>query len=203
MAETADDIEGEVIYARLRSGRNICIRTISRDDRDLMRTGIEAMSPQSRYLRFFSAAPTPPKVVIDRLLDTEGDHHLAWGAIDMDRPDRPAIGAVHVIQQDPSEPYEFSVAVLDAYQSEGLGTLLTAAILVNCKASGIKTLFAHALMENSSAIGLLSTFGAELADHHGATAEYRLVVDRALRELQKLEHIPSLGAVIERLEKHY
>ncbi|MEM7689612.1 MAG: GNAT family N-acetyltransferase [Pseudomonadota bacterium] len=202
MAETPDEIEDEVIHACLESGQNICIRTISEDDRSLMREGIKALSPQSRYLRFFSAAETQPKVVIDQLLDTEGDEHLAWGVIDMDLSDRPAIGAVHAIQKDKTAPYEFSVAVLDAYQGEGLGTLLTAVVLVNCRALGIATLHAHALLENRSAISLLSTLGAELIDTHRAVAEYQLHVDTALQELSKLERTRALATVFDRLEKH-
>lgn len=77
MAKRPYEIEGEVIHTCLENGQNICIRTISEDDRGLMQAGIKALSPQSRYLRFFSAAESQPEVVIDQLLDTEGDDHLA------------------------------------------------------------------------------------------------------------------------------
>lgn len=120
----------------------------------------------------------------------------------MDLSNRPAIGAVHAVQKDQSEPYEFSVAVLDAYQGEGLGTLLTAVVLVNCKALGIATLHAHALLENRSAISLLSNLGAELIETHSAVAEYRLDVAKALQELKKMERTHALECVLDRLEEH-
>lgn len=201
-SEIAKDIEGQTITTRLDSGRCICIRTISQNDRKRLRTGIEALSPRSRYLRFFSAAPTPPKVVIDRLLDIDHEEHLAWGAIDLDDADRPAIGAVHAIQTEPDGAHEFSIAVLDQYHGEGVGTLLTAVILVHCQALGIEKLQAQTLAENGSAIGLLASLNAEVTDTHMAVAEYDLDVDLALESLLKSNENKALTQVIDDLREY-
>lgn len=200
MAENFDD---EVIHAQLQDGQRVCIRTISADDRGLMKAGIEALTPRSRYLRFFSPSAAQPEVVLDRLLDTEGDDHLAWGAIDMAMPGRPAIGAVHAIRPSPDAQYDYSIAVLDAYQGRGLGTLLTAVVLMNCRALNIGTLQAQVLLENRPAISLLRTLGAEGIQTHGAVGDYRLDVARALGRLREMENAPWLEEVRSQLAPYF
>ena len=95
-----------VIHTMLADGQPVCLRRITPADGALMRAGIEQMSPQSRYMRFFSGMRTPPDWLVERLLDVDGDQHLAWGAIasgapagahppcDTPRCEGPAIGAV-------------------------------------------------------------------------------------------------------------
>ncbi|MEE4289135.1 MAG: GNAT family N-acetyltransferase [Erythrobacter sp.] len=200
-------IEDEVIHTRLADGHRVCIRAISEKDRDIMREGIAALSPQSRYLRFFSAAPAQPESVLDKLLDTGGVDHLAWGAIDMASPEPRAIGAVHAIRPDEGGNHEFSIAVIDDFHGKGLGTLLTVVTLAHGRALGIAAVEAYAMMENSPAIGLLAALGADRIATERAVAHYRLEVAPALERARAIRRgkvlDASVASAIAQLERHF
>ena len=46
-----------VVHTRLEDGRKVCLRAVRPSDERQMRGGIELLSRESRYLRFFSRAP--------------------------------------------------------------------------------------------------------------------------------------------------
>jgi hypothetical protein len=69
----------EIIHSRLENGTRVCLRSIRPTDELRMREGIEQLSLQSRYLRFFSPQPMPSNAVIQRLIDADGHRHLVMG----------------------------------------------------------------------------------------------------------------------------
>ena len=145
------------IVTRLEDGRAICIRTVTPGDEGRLRAGIAAMSPRSRYLRFFSGGASPPDWVIERLLDADGVLHLAWGALDLTDPAQPAMGVVHAMRPDAGDAVaEFSVGVVDAYHGLGVGRLLTATLLIDAAAGRMEALRAHVLSENDAARSFIS-----------------------------------------------
>jgi hypothetical protein len=96
--ELLDAFRRRIIHSQLEDGTRVCIRSIVPADEPLMREGIEQLSVESRYLRFFSGQPMPPDRVISRLVDADGSRHIAWGAILTDNDLHPAIGAVHAVR---------------------------------------------------------------------------------------------------------
>lgn len=182
--EAHSGLASETFHVELESGQQICIRRIEKSDETRLREGIAALSPRSRYLRFMSGAPSPPDWVIDRLLDVDGKSHLAWGAIDMDSSERPAIGAVHAIRPKRGGPIDLSVAVLDEYQEAGVGSLLTAVLLAECKAQGIDSLVAQTLAENRAAVGFIANLGGQRVSTQSAVSLFTLNVGEALTALR-------------------
>lgn len=183
------------ITTRLEDGRQICIRTVSPEDEGRLREGIARMSPRSRYLRFFSGGASPPDWVIERLLDVDGVLHLAWGAIDLDDPEQPAMGVVHAMRADADEPVaEFSVGVVDDYHGLGLGRLLTATLLLDARGQ-LEAISAQVLAENDAARGFIRRLGAEHVAQDGPQAEYRLEIGAALERLRMECEPPGLADV--------
>lgn len=197
-----------VIHTMLADGQPVCLRRITPADGALMRAGIEQMSPQSRYLRFFSGMRTPPDWLVERLLDVDGDQHLAWGAIASGAPagahppcntprcEGPAIGAVHAFRT-PDDPdcAEFSVAVLDAWHHKGLGRLLTATLLLEARAEGIAAFHVDTLSENRTAIAFTQALGGTPTKGDGLTRSFTLDVEEALRRLREECEPEGLRAV--------
>lgn len=199
MTAQKSGIRSAVVHLEVDETHTICIRSIGKDDEGRLREGIAALSPRSRYLRFMSVAPTPPDQVIDRLLDVDGEHHLAWGAIDMNAPDHPAMGAVHAIRSDTSGEVDMSVAVLDRYQEAGVGTLLTAVLLVDCHAHGIEVLQAQTLAENDAAVRFLFRLGGERLSTSSGVSEFRLEVEPALARLRSNPRSRALSDLFSQL----
>ena len=191
-----DDCGEASIVTRLEDGRAICIRAVTPGDEGRLRAGIAAMSPRSRYLRFFSGGASPPDWVIERLLDADGVLHLAWGALDLTDPAQPAMGVVHAMRPDAGDAVaEFSVGVVDAYHGLGVGRLLTATLLIDAAAGRMEALRAHVLSENDAARSFIKRLGGVHVGQDGPQAEYRLEVAPALDRLREERHPPGVSDI--------
>ena len=161
-----------------------------------MRRGIERLSSQSRYLRFFSGAPLPPDKIIASLVEVDGHRHLAWGAILSDDPAHPAIGAVHAVRDSPgSSSAEFAVGILDAFHGLGLARMLTAVLLVQCRREGIERMDVQILAENHAAASLVRSLGGEKCGSTQGVSDYVLGTQGALGKLQRDPGPAGLAAV--------
>lgn len=181
-AKSIDDI---VVHSTLADGTAVCLRTITPDDAAQIREGIAKLSDEARYLRFFSPASALPDAVVARLADVDGHDHIAWGAICTECPGTPAIGAVHAVRlADGSAMGEYSVAVLDAFQGQGLARMMTAALLIQCAAEGLTMLDVHMLSENGAARALVKSLGGVWKGEAAGVAEYHLGVAGALAALR-------------------
>ncbi|WP_249340379.1 GNAT family N-acetyltransferase [Sphingopyxis sp. 2PD] len=189
------------VHSALNDGTVICLRTITPDDEQLLRDGIAQLSAESRYLRFFSPVAVLPDAVIERLVDVDGHDHIAWGAICTECEGQPAIGAVHAVRYgDGGRAGEFSVAVVDAFQGQGLARMMTAALLVHCLAEGLSVLDVHMLSENAAAKRLVKSLGAEWTGESAGVAEYRLDVAAGLAALRADTDAPGVQDVLRALE---
>lgn len=194
-------IDAIEVHSALNDGTAVVLRTITPDDEALIREGIAKLSAESRYLRFFSAAPVLPQAVVHRLAEVDGHDHIAWGAICDECPDRPAIGAVHAVRYRHDGPVgEFSVAVLDAFHGRGLARMMTAALLVQCRAEGLATLDVHMLCENTAPRNLVKSMGAEWISESAGVAEYRLDVAGAIEALRADTDAQGVQDVLRALE---
>jgi len=195
-------IEDVAVHSALNDGTAVCLRTITPDDAPLIRDGIARLSAESRYLRFFSPASALPDAVVEKLADVDGHDHIAWGAICSDCPGRPPIGAVHAVRHRHDGPVgEFSVAVLDEFQGQGLARMMTAALLVHCHAEGLGMLDVHILSENAAARRLVKSLGAAWAGEAAGVADYRLDVAAAIEALRADTGAPGVQDVLRALER--
>lgn len=194
-------LEHIAVFSALNDGTAICLRTIRPEDEERIRDGIAKLSTESRYLRFFSPAPALPDAVVHRLADVDGHDHIAWGALCIDCPGHPAIGAVHAVRYcHDGWAGEFSIAVLDEFQGRGLARMMTAALLIHCRSEGLGMLDVHILSANLAAKNLVKSMGAEWAGESAGVAEYRLDVAGAIEALRADADAPGIQDVLRALE---
>lgn len=156
---------GAELHLVLRDGTRALIRPIRPEDKEKLEAGLALLSPRSRYLRFHQ--------VIDHLTEeqlryfTEIDHrdHMAWVAIDEDRPEAPGMGVARYIRltEDPTIA-EAALTVLDEYQGRGLGTVLLAVLGESAVASGIRTFRNYVLGQNRAMLEMFQELGADVAE---------------------------------------
>lgn len=205
MHAPARPIDNIVVHSVLDDGTAVCLRTIRPDDAGLLRAGIQKLSAESRYLRFFSPAPAMPDAVIERLVDVDGHDHIAWGAICTECEGEPAIGAVHAVRHkagaggDEMRVGEYSIAILDAFHGQGLARMMTAALLVDCLAEGLTTLDVNILSENHAALGLVKAMGGTRKEESRGVAEYVIDVAAALEALRSDEGARGVQDVLAQL----
>lgn len=192
-----------IVHTRLEDGRKVCLRAVRPADEPRMRHGIALLSQQSRYLRFFSAAPAPPDRVIQKLVAVDGHRHLAWGAILSGEPDLPAIGAVHAVREsEQAHNAEFAVGILDAYHGLGLARMLTAVLLIHCRAEAIDTMDVQILAENRAAANLVGSLGGVKTGSAQGVSDYVLETQAALAALRRDPAPAGLRAVFAAFSAH-
>jgi ribosomal protein S18 acetylase RimI-like enzyme len=186
------------INTTLNDGTPVCIRRVNRADEARLKQGIAQLSPQSRYLRFFSGMREAPPQVLRVLASPDGHDHLAWGALRSDLPETPALGVVHAFRDsDDPDVAEFSVAVVDEYHGRGLARLLTAVLLLDCAREGYEHFAVHVLPENRPALALARSLGAKGVGFEGGVSELSIDIEDALVALRAESDVPGLAAVFD------
>ncbi len=190
-----------IIDTHLNDGTPVCIRRVRREDEARLREGIAQLSPQSRYLRFFSGMREAPPQVLRALASADGHDHLAWGALRSDMPDAPALGVVHAFRdKDDPDTAEYSVAVIDEYHGLGLARLLTAVLLLDCAREGLTHFAVHILPENRPALSLARSLGAAGTGYDAGVSVLAIDIAAALVALRAETDVPGLAAVFDQFE---
>lgn len=190
------------IHTHLNDGTPVCIRRVRREDEARLREGIAQLSPQSRYLRFFSGMREAPPQVVRALVSADGHDHIAWGALRSDLADTPALGVVHAFRDaDDPDAAEFSVAVVDDYHGRGLARLLTAVLLLDCAREGYDRFTVHVLPENRPALALARSLGASGVGYEAGVSVMEIDIAAALFALRADGDVPGLAAVFEQFAK--
>ena len=184
------------IHTALNDGQDIILRRITPNDGELLREGIRKLSSESRYLRFFSPAPMVPDAVVDRLVDVDGDNHIAWGALCVGCEDGPPMGAVHAVRHQPaSKNGEYSVAVIDDFHGQGVARMLSAALFLDCRNAGITYLDVQILSENRGAAALIRSMGAQRQKTEAGVSDFTMDIETAISALQADSDVPGLRRV--------
>ncbi|TMK48190.1 MAG: GNAT family N-acetyltransferase [Alphaproteobacteria bacterium] len=142
----------------LRDGRPIEIRALRPDDRAEMLAAVGRTSTQSLRRRFF----VPKKVFSEQelafFLNIDFENHVALVAqIDEDGSPTIVAGGRYIVVQ-PGQA-EIAFVVVDAYQGQGIGTILMRHLAVLACDAGLNELIAEVLPENTAMLKVFGKFG--------------------------------------------
>jgi GNAT superfamily N-acetyltransferase len=132
----------------------IGIRQASRADCDAIGRFLAGLSPKTRYLRFFSGAPSVSGAMLRRLAGEGGNVDVVVATED---------GAIigHAMAAGASGPAgggvaEIGVVVTDTRQGRGVGTALTRELAARARANGTRTLTMDVMAENGRALAMIN-----------------------------------------------
>jgi len=131
----------------------VWFRALRPDDGALLEQVMDGMSPQSRYQRYHG--PKPRLTSSDRryLTNVDARDHLALVAL---APEGAPIAIVRAVRlQDDLRAAELGIEVVDAWQSQGIGTTLIARIARRAAGAGVERLVARVLAESGFARSLM------------------------------------------------
>ena len=112
---------GPGAYALLTDGTTIEIRAARPEDFAAVRALHAKMSPDNRYLRFFSMSPAAAELEASRICREPGPDHAALLAV----LDGEVVGCgAWELAGDGSGPAEVAMTVADDLHNRGIGTLL-------------------------------------------------------------------------------
>lgn len=161
--ETGPDFREERTLA---DGRKIVLRHIQPSDKDELRRGFLALTPESRYRRFFGAVELDDRA-LKYLTEVDGKDHVAIVATteSLDLKSERGVGVARFIrsEKDPAAA-EAAVTVVDDMQRLGVGTLLTWALARAARERGIERFRCEVLESNATVLDALRAIGAKTVE---------------------------------------
>lgn len=147
---------------RLRDGREVEIRALRPDDKDDMLAAVGRTGTQSLQRRFFVVKRGFSEREIAFFMNIDFSNRVALVALG-DEDGRPVIiGGGRYIVVAPGRA-EIAFVVIDAYQGQGLGTLLMRRLAAIARGAGLKELIAEVLSENTAMRKVFGKFGFKSA----------------------------------------
>jgi RimJ/RimL family protein N-acetyltransferase len=146
------------VQEKLRDGRPIRIRSLRADDEAGMLAAIDRTNAESLRRRFFVTKRGFSKTEKAFFMDIDFVDHVAL-VVEIDENGRGAIiGGGRYIVTNPGKA-EVAFVVVDAYQGQGIGTLLTQHLVALARRAGLEELAADVLPENAAMRKVLGKFG--------------------------------------------
>jgi RimJ/RimL family protein N-acetyltransferase len=147
---------------QLRDGRPIEIRAQRPDDEADMLAAVARTASQSLYRRFFATRRGFSEKEKAFFMHIDFVNHVALVAEIDEGTRRTIIGGGRYIVTAPGEA-EVAFIVVDAYQGQGIGTLLTRHLVGLARVAGLKQLAADVLPENMPMRRVFDKFGFRAA----------------------------------------
>ena len=146
------------VQDHLRDGRPIDIRALRADDEADMLAAIDRIGKDSLQRRFFVTKRGFSEAEKAFFMKIDFVNHVALVA-QIEEDGRPAIvGGARYVMVKPGQA-EVAFMVVDAWQGQGIGGILTRHLLGLARAAGLKEMIAEVLPENTSMRNVLGKFG--------------------------------------------
>jgi len=164
----------------LRDGSSARVRLLRPSDRERLRDGLSRLSPESRYLRFFTTKDHLTDAELRYLTEVDGENHVAIGAsrIDDEGVETEGLGIGRFVRlADEPRVAEPALAVVDDAQGLGLGRLLLLRLIYAAEERGVDVFRCDFLAVNSGMQHLLRDVSPDVefrSDGPVVTAEFRL-----------------------------
>jgi ribosomal protein S18 acetylase RimI-like enzyme len=165
----------------LTDGSEVFLRPLEPDDADLLRHVFDGMGPRSRELRFLTAKPTLTGADLRQLTAVDHVDHEAVVAFSV--ADGRPVGVARVVRlADDPETADVAVAVVDTWQSRGVGSALATRLVERARELGIRRVSLLMAHDNEAAVRLMRRIlgRVEHAGADGETAEYVVSLDECL-----------------------
>ena len=153
---TIIDHEERARPVMLRDGTPVRLRPIRADDGPALVALFGRLSERTIYQRFFSVRRSLPAEWVHLFTHVDYDKRMAIVA-ERDTENGPeVVGVVRYDVTEPPDTAEIAVVVEDAWQRQGLGTILLHEIMRAGEARGIRTFRVDVLAENRAMLRLLA-----------------------------------------------
>jgi acetyltransferase len=171
---THDDLTLQPRYpkqARLRDGTPVVVRAIGPEDAQREQAFVRALSPESRYFRFLNTLRELTPEMLEEFTHPDPAREVALIALVGAPRAEQQVGVARCVKSGAGGSAEFAIAVADAWQGKGLGTLLMRELMSAARATGVKRLEGWVLASNHAMLELMLALGFEV---HSAPEDARM-----------------------------
>ncbi|TNE75313.1 MAG: GNAT family N-acetyltransferase [Gammaproteobacteria bacterium] len=175
MDVTPDVLSNYRARERLRDGRHLLVRGIRPDDKAALQEGLQRLSAESAYYRFFRHKHDLSPEELVYFTEIDFDQHVALVAIDEQSGVVVGVGRYFLCQETPQRAAEITLAVDDAYHGRGVATVLLQHLVTVARAAGIAEFHAAVMGENHKMLDVLFNLGLPVQrTAEGAVVNVRL-----------------------------
>jgi GNAT superfamily N-acetyltransferase len=139
----------------LATGAEVLIRQVQPDDKRLLAGGLERLSPESRYRRFFR--PLSELSDHDLAYLTEIDHHDHEALAAIDPTTGQLVGVARYVRGAEPQLAEVSVVVGEQWRRKGVATGLLEQLVERARGAGVTHFTALVMDDNTEALKLFES----------------------------------------------
>jgi acetyltransferase len=165
----------------LRDGRRVTVRPVLPQDAGLEQALVRALSPASRYQRFFAPIRELPPDWLQRLTQIDYRLHQALIVESFDGEEALAVAEARYVVDATGKVCEFAIVVADDWQRLGLARRLLAQLLRVAAEAGLRQMVGDVLATNHAMLSLARGLGFVTMRHPDGGAQV-LFVQRELQE---------------------
>jgi acetyltransferase len=164
---------------QLPGGRRVIVRPVLPQDAELEQAMVRALSPASRYQRFFAPIRELPQGWLERLTQIDYRQQQALLAETFVGDQALAVAEARYVVDDSGRECEFAVVVADEWQHLGLARRLLQALVRSAAEAGLQTMAGDVLATNHAMLSLARSLGFQVLRHPDGGAQV-LRVQKAL-----------------------
>ncbi|TMJ00293.1 MAG: GNAT family N-acetyltransferase [Alphaproteobacteria bacterium] len=142
----------------LPDARSVEIRALKPGDRDEFLAAAGRVGPQTLQRRFFGAKRGFSEKEKAFFLDVDFDRHVAVIALLQEAGRKTIVGSGRYVVAQPGQA-EVAFVVVDAYQGQGIGSMLLRHLAAIARAAGLRELIAEVLPENAPMLKVFARSG--------------------------------------------
>jgi len=154
----------ESFQYRLDDGLQIMVRPLRKEDAPRLQEGFRRLSQLARRRRFLEHVDELTEEHLRQITDTDDVDHVAWGALNLERPADPGVGIARYVRLvDDPHAADVAITIADEYQGRGTGFVLQACLHLSAQRAGIRRFYYDVLSDNERIIKHLKLMGAQHA----------------------------------------
>jgi acetyltransferase len=162
----------------LADGRRVTVRPVLPQDAELEQALVRALSPASRYQRFFAPIRELPEGWLQRLTQIDYRQQQAFIVETFVGEQALAVAEGRYVLDASGEACEFAVVVADDWQHLGLARRLMHCLLQSAAQAGLKRMFGDVLATNRAMLSLARSLGFAVVRHpDGGAQVHRVQID--------------------------
>ncbi|HZZ93743.1 MAG TPA: bifunctional acetate--CoA ligase family protein/GNAT family N-acetyltransferase [Usitatibacter sp.] len=143
----------------LAGGEKLALRPIRPEDAALEMEFVDALSPESKRLRFQSAIRRLTPTMLARFTQIDYDREMALVAIESrDGRDR-EVAVARYIRLPDGRTCEFAIVLADAWQGRGLGPRIMGRLIEVARGAGLGAMVGHVLASNEGMLRMCEHLG--------------------------------------------
>ncbi len=168
----------------MRGGDRYITRPIHPDDAQMLQDFVRRMSPESRYFRFVSTMRELSVKMLARFTLIDYDREMALVAIHCERTPKPdggftdterIIGVSRYVTNPDLSTCEFSLAIADEFNGQGLGSRMMLSIMEVARSKGLSQIEGLVLTNNAPMLKLMRGLDFEIKKYE-EDPDFRLCV---------------------------